>query len=84
MTEELDLYHEMRQACAEVLKKRGIKTEHCNFERTLSREQVRNVQIRAEYEQMQPLYGGAEEARKALGEKHMIRMKYLEKILYGA
>ena len=83
MSEEIDLYHEMRDACATVLKKHGIKTEHCNFERTLSREQVRNIQIRAEYEQMQPLHGGAEEARVALGEKHMIRMSYLKKILYG-
>lgn len=84
MTDDLDLYHEMREACAGVLASHGIKREHCRMDLLISREQARNAQIRAEYEEIRPRYGEAREVREALARKWGLSESYLERILYCA
>lgn len=85
MIEPIDLYVEMREACGKVLDAHGIKREHMNFGMLISRVQIRNAVVRAEYFDVGGGPGKGESAsrREVIRQQHGISMDHLNSILYA-
>lgn len=82
MNETIDLYAEMREACAAILDRHGVGREHMNFAVLISRVQIRNCLVRHEYrERREP--GNSEGVKEELARSFGIGNSYVERILYG-
>ena len=82
MTDDLEIYHECREAVLAVLARHDVGREHVNIEALLSRSSVRAALIRREYSERRRS-GETDSLKYELADKWKVSDSYINKILYS-
>jgi len=77
----IELYHEMREACAKVAEKHGLPRSWFCWAMLISMVQIRNGVIRAEY-YTEKKWGATDALKTELSGEYGVGEDYLNKILY--
>jgi hypothetical protein len=78
----VELYQEMREACARVVESHGMSREHFNWAALISLVQVRNGIIREAYA-VERVPGETDAKKEELGKRHGVSVDYINRIVYG-